>query len=136
MAGYSGFESVIALDDTSGTPQTFTGYTRDIDLSEDQDTPEVSVLGSKGKKFVAGNDGATLTFNGPYDPQIRTWVGAKTTWGTARTLKFSPIGTQTGEPYVQFESLIQSFNTKTSAGGAVEYTLKVIKTGDNSDGTH
>lgn len=136
MAGYAGYQSVITLDDTAGSPQTFTGYTRDIDLSEDQDTPEVSVLGSKGKKFVGGQDGASLTFNGPYDPQVRTWVGGKSTWGTARTAKYSPIGTGTGNPFVQFEALIQSFNTKTSANGAVEYSLKMTKTGDSTDGTH
>lgn len=133
---YAGFDGYLELDDSSGTPRNFTPYVEKVDDGVDQDVHTAAPMGAKGKRKVAGQDDATITIEGLWNPQIDTWVGAQSTWRTARTYKLGPIGNTTSNPYRSCEAIIKSYKCPVDSGGMNKFTLVLEKDGDFSTGVY
>lgn len=140
MATTSAHLSVIAYDNAAGTPVDISGYANSfsgLDLLNEileatafGDTSRESGLGLKG--------GGSISVSGDWGSTLHAQfvaIDALTT-GDTQTLKYSPAGTGSGTPYLQVETVLESFAPSSSVGDKVTYSASLKMTGNVTTGTN
>lgn len=130
MATYSSTAVVVSVDDSGGSPQTFTSYVRSIgNISIEAIIQESTVFGASWATYVSTGikKMAALTLGGFYDDTATTspyilFSG----FGTAARTVVITIG---GGKTVTFEALVQKFERLPKLGAMTEYTVTLQPTG-------
>ena len=136
MAALPGYNTVITLDNSSGTPVDISAIcdtVGSLDLSKAALPSEA--FGDTATKFIVGiGQSPSVSVSGPYDKTLVDGVVAAQ--AAARTLKVSFGGGGSGTPYVSGEVLITNVSLSTSATGRVDWSCTLQVTGGLTSGTN
>jgi hypothetical protein len=136
VAALPGFNTVISLDNSAGTPVDISAICDTVgSLDLTKASIDTTAFGDTATKFVAGmGQSPAVSVSGPYDKTLVDGVVAAQ--GALRTLKVSFGGGGPGTPYVSGECLIQGVSLSTSASGRVDWSGTLQVTGGLSTGTN
>lgn len=141
MAFSHGKSSVIAVDDSSGTPTTITSYVEEVSWPQEVEASEVTTFGNGNKAYIVGLADSTVSLSGKYDPTLdalMTSVRAALIAGTVTTstVKYSPAGTGSGMPYYSAEAILTSYEPSSSVADPNSWSAEYQVTGAVSRSTY
>lgn len=140
MAFVSAHNSVISYDNAAGTPVDVSQYLNSfsgldllnqiLETTAFGDTSMTSILGLKG--------GGSISVSGDFSTTLNTQLVAidALTTGATQTLKYSPAGTGTGDPFLSVETLLENYAISSSVGDKVTFSATLRMTGDVTVGTN
>jgi hypothetical protein len=111
-----GSKSSVYIDGLDVSP-----YLNAADWSTDQDTAEVTTFGSSWKSYIAGEQGAKISFTGFYDPLVLDLENLITDdWSlTNGVLTYCPKGSAIGDDARLFSVGATNYGQTSPIGGAV-----------------
>jgi len=133
MAFVAGHNTRIDYDNSGGTPTNLSAYINQIggfDLT--RQTLETTAFGDAVKNFILGlKGGQTITLSGDWDSTLHSHMVAveALTSGASQTLKYSPAGTASGNPYVSVETFLTNYSFTSSVGDKVTWSATLQATG-------
>jgi hypothetical protein len=140
MAFKPGHIGWFALDNTAGTLTNLSAYIDTVDVPQNVDMLDVSVLGTAAKGFIPGlTDGDTVTFSGPYDVTIHTHLtalkAAQAAGSTTATYTWGPGGSVASQAKLSAETWLASYQLSTSVSGRAEYSASIQVSGAVTNST-
>jgi len=140
MAFKPGKDAFVLLDAITGTGADISAYIDSAAFPQSVDTHEVSVFGTTAKAFIPGqSDGGDITFSGPYDVAIGTFVSAikaaQAAGSTSSTFVWAPGGSVAGQVSQSVETYLKTYEVTSGVGGRVDYSVSLQITGAVTNGT-
>lgn len=140
MAFVAGHNTVISYDNAAGSPTDISAYVDNIGgLDLTRATLDVTSFGDGSMASILGlRGGASVTVSGSWDAALNTIMVAvdALTTGATQTLKVSPAGTGSSTPYIQVETLLESYTVNSSVADKVTWSASLKMTGDVTTGTN
>lgn len=135
-----GKNTVIFLDDSTGTPVEITQYSRAVSAAEKVDTSDSSNFGQNDKTFVLGMADEAPSLDGTFDIAFLTLVRATKAAiqaGTlaSATMKIGWAGKTTGLPSESREVLITGITVDASTTDLVKMKVDFQRTGATTTST-
>ena len=136
MAFVHGKDSVIKVDNSSGSLTDISAYVNSVDFPLTADTAETTVLGKDIKTFIAGLKDSTLGLSGLWDATLDGMFGV--TVGQSATLSFelSPEGTSSGKVKYTGEAICTNYSVSSPVGDAVAWSADLQVSDSVTRGTH
>lgn len=140
MAFVAAHTSAVSYDNAAGSLTDVSGKITSIggvDLT--RATLDTTGLGDAAVTMILGlKQGQTISISGNWDTTIHTQMIAveALTTGATQTLRYSPAGTGTGDPFVSFETLLTQYGPSTDVTDKVTWSATLQVTGAATPGTH
>ena len=138
MAFAAGYNTVISLDSSAGSPTDISAYCDSVsgfDLASV--SQDVTTFSNTAQKFILLlEQSPVVTIGGPWDATHHSFMLLARATKTDKTFKVSFAGGGTGTPYVSAEVLITNYATATTASGNVTWTAQLQVNGATSTGTN
>lgn len=139
MSFKAGFRAWFALDNAAGSLTVLQPYIDNVDAPQNNETLDVSTIGTQAKAFIVGQTGGELTISGPYDTALHAHLGsliAAQNAGTAsHSFMYGPGGSVSGEAKISGECLVAGYTPSASVGGRTEWTASLQVTGAITNAT-
>ena len=136
MAFVHGKNSVMKLDNASGSLTDISAYVNNVDFPETADVAETSVLGASNKTYLAGLKDATIGLTGFFDATADAIFGAVIGQSATLSFEYSPEGTASGKIKYTGECILTNYALSSPVGDAVAYSCDLQVSGAVTRGTH
>lgn len=140
MAFVAGHNTTVEYDNAAGTLIDISAYVNSLSgLGLPTDILETTAFGDGSKTSIPGlKAGSTVGLSGDFDATLNTQMAAIAvlTTSVTQTLKVSPAGTGSGDPYVQYETLLEDYSFSSDVGGKVTWSATLRTTGAVTTGTN
>jgi len=140
MAFVAAHNSAVSYDNAAGSLTDISAYVDSIggvDLT--RQSLDVTAFGNAAVAMILGlKQGQTITVSGSWDSTLHTQLIAveALSSGATQTLRYSPAGTGTGNPYFSFETLLTQYSISSSVADKVTWSATLQVTGAATTGTH
>lgn len=140
MAFKAGYLGHFSLDNAGGALTNLSQYLDNVDVPQNVETIETSVLGTAAKQYIVGmTDGDSIGISGPYDVATHTHLTALKAAQAAGTVSHSfqwgPGGSVASQARVTGEVLLSSYQLSNGVGGRAEFSASLQVTGAVTNGT-
>lgn len=129
MAKAHGKKGKLKVKDAGGTLRDISEYLTSAGLPRDVDLAETSGLGQEDKTFVAGLRGATIPFDGSWDPTIDGYISGLLGFEPATEWQYFPAGEGTGNVKYSGVALLSSYESGSDIGSAGKITGSLTVSG-------
>lgn len=136
MAFTHGKDSVIKLDNSSGTLTDISSYVNNVDFPETADVAETTTLGAGNKTYIVGLKDATMSITGLWDSALDAILGAVVGQAATLSFEYSPEGTGAGAIKYSGECILTSYAQSSPVGDVVAYSADFQVTGAVTRGAH
>ncbi len=136
MAFVHGKNSVMKLDNASGSLTDISAFVNNVDFPETADVAETSVLGASNKTYLAGLKDATIGLTGFFDATADAIFGAVIGQSATLSFEYSPEGTASGKIKYTGECILTNYALSSPVGDAVAYSCDLQVSGAVTRGTH
>ncbi len=136
MAFVHGKNSVMKLDNASGSLTDISAFVNNVDFPETADVAETSVLGASNKTYLAGLKDATSGLTGFFDATADAIFGAVIGQSATLSFEYSPEGTASGKIKYTGECILTNYALSSPVGDAVAYSCDLQVSGAVTRGTH
>ena len=136
MAFVHGKNSVMKLDNASGSLTDISAFVNNVDFPETADVAETSVLGASNKTYLAGLKDATIGLTGFFDATADAIFGQVIGQSATLSFEYSPEGTASGKIKYTGECILTNYALSSPVGDAVAYSCDLQVSGAVTRGTH
>ena len=136
MAFVHGKNSVMKLDNASGSLTDISAFVNNVDFPETADVAETSVLGASNKTYLAGLKDATIGLTGFFDATADAIFGAVIGQSATLSFEYSPEGTGSGKVKYTGECILTNYALSSPVGDVVAYSGDLQVSGAVTRGTH
>jgi hypothetical protein len=136
MAFVHGKDSVIKIDNASGTLTDISSYVNNVDFPITADVAETTVMGDDNKTYIVGLKDATLSITGLWDSTIDGILGQIVGQSATVSFELSPEGTTAGNVKYTGEAICTEYSQNPPVGDVVSYSSSFQVTGAVTRGTH
>lgn len=127
MAKAHGKKGKLKLKDAGGTLRDVSEFLTSAGLPRDVDTAESSGLGQEDKTFVVGLRGASIPFDGSWDPTVDGWFAGLLGFEPATEWQYFPAGEAVTNVKYSGVALLASYEAGSDIGsvGKISGSLTV-----------
>lgn|SRR5512146_1885398 len=118
MAKAHGKKAVLKVKNAAGELKDISEYLTSAGLPRDVDTAETSGLGTNDKTFVVGLRGATIPFEGSFDPAVDAIMAGLLGFEEGTEFQYYPQGTAKGQVEYKGKALLSSYESNSDLGAA------------------
>ena len=136
MAFVHGKDSVIKIDNSSGSLTDISAYVNNIDFPISADVAETTVMGVDNKTYIVGLKDASLSISGLWDATIDGILGVVVGQSATLSFEISPEGTASGKIKYTGEMICTEYGQNPPVGDVVSYSASFQVTGAVTRGTH
>ena len=136
MAFVHGKDSVIKMDNASGSLTDVSAYVNNVDFPITSDIAETTVMGNDNKTYIVGLKDATLSLTGLWDATMDAILGVIVGQASTVSFELSPEGTSSGKVKYTGEAICIEYGQNPPVGDVVSYTANFQVTGAVTRGTH
>lgn len=129
MAKAHGKKGKLKVKDSGGTLRDISEYLTSAGLPRDVDLAESSGLGQEDKTFVAGLRGATIPFDGSWDPTVDGYLAPLLGFEPAVEFQYFPAGEGTGNVKYSGSVLLGSYESGSDIGSVGKISGSFTVTG-------
>lgn len=136
MAFTHGKNSLISIDDVSGTLFDMSKVANSVEMPIEIETAETSHFGTNAKEYIVGQNDSTVTIAGLFDAEVDAKISAvidAIADGTieSSTVEYQPAGGPVGptKPLFRCEVIWTSYGTTSGVGDVVSFSLEGQRTG-------
>lgn len=137
MSFLHGKNTVVKVDNSSGTLTDISAYCNNVDFPEDVDAPEVTVFGDNSREYLPGGlKGATMSISGFWDSTLDGVLGPIVGNSSSVTFEYGPQGSGSGSVKYTGEAILTNYTQTSPADGAASFSADFQITGDVSRTTY
>jgi len=136
MAFVHGKDSVIKIDNASGSLTDVSSYVNNVDFPQTADVAETSVLGATNKTFIVGLKDASMSIAGLWDATMDAILGVVVGQSATLSFEYSPEGTSSGKVKFTGEMICTNYAPTSPVGDVVGYSADFQITGAVTRATH
>ena len=129
MAFVHGKNSVMKLDNASGSLTDISAFVNNVDFPETADV-------ASNKTYLAGLKDATIGLTGFFDATADAIFGAVIGQSATLSFEYSPEGTASGKIKYTGECILTNYALSSPVGDAVAYSCDLQVSGAVTRGTH
>lgn len=135
MAEAHGKDAVFKIDNSAGSLTDMTAFVTSVSHGRTGETHDITTFGNSWREFLAGlKDGGEVTIEGNFDAASGASHDVfKATVAETRSVEILPLGSGTGDPLIQFESIGTNYGFSPAVDDKISFTCTVKVTGAITD---